>query len=634
MKTIQELTTTIEELEKRIKAISSGQSTLTQLIAIRDYLNDVQAYLNELNTTFDEHINTCTDYSDDISTIKEQISNINSTLEGMDNVNNQQVTEITEQLNEVTDKINNFLGESTTSLASIETDITTLQTDLATTQDDLETTQNDISSINALLGEHTTTLTNLQTAQTNLSTTQSNQASSINTNTNNISTNSSKISALTSRITTAENNISALTGGVDVGEIDERISLLESGENISQSCCHKQYNYHNSHSTNNTLYTRIELYSCTKDKMIYQNFKLTYTSTKEGTLTIEVMKNLSLTGEKYTIDLSVNPYECTFFRQFIATSQSDTIQFKISATTDISFKTLDFWLFGTNVTIYENNNDLKVVCFDNNIYITRYVNNQLKFGKFSSANDIDLNNLPYSINMSSDSYGINYGIFAPYVRYGSDNLQTNTYSADFLYYENNQNNNLYLKVYDAETGSFSNFNYFSNVSHSGEYVLANYEYNFVIEILNSTPKINTLNSYNGSYGYLNMSTDMPNEWLYVNGDIDNFLSPTMSYRTLGNVTSTAKYSDGYFYYINSRIFPKYIKLCKGGNSATAYKQSDGSTNVYVNFNTYTLKYNIVNTTATFVEKIENCNYVYEVLNTHLIKKEVSNVWTIENLETE
>lgn len=175
MKNIEELNATIEELEKRIKAISSAGATLAQIIAVRDSLEQVKVCLNNLTTAIK-------DEEDDAS-----------------------VAQLTALEQRVT---------------TAETDITTLQTDLTSTQDDLETVWNNLASTNSVVGEHTTTLTNLQTAQTNLQTTQTNQASTITTNTTDISN-------LKTRMTTAEANIGALTNGIDVGTLEDRITALE-----------------------------------------------------------------------------------------------------------------------------------------------------------------------------------------------------------------------------------------------------------------------------------------------------------------------------------------------------------------------------------------------------------------------
>ena len=175
MKNIEELNATIEELEKRIKAISSAGATLAQIIAVRDSLEQVKVCLNNLTTA-----------------IKDEESDASVA----------QLTALEQRV------------------ATAETDITTLQTDLTSTQDDLETVWNNLASTNSVVGEHTTTLTNLQTAQTNLQTTQTNQASTITTNTTDISN-------LKTRMTTAEANIGALTNGIDVGTLEDRVSSLE-----------------------------------------------------------------------------------------------------------------------------------------------------------------------------------------------------------------------------------------------------------------------------------------------------------------------------------------------------------------------------------------------------------------------
>lgn len=566
-KTLTELTTQIEELEKRIRAISSAQTSLSQILAIRDCIDQIKIYLEDLNTT--------------LSNIEDSASD--------------------SELNELKARV-----------SICEEDISAIQTDLATTQDDLSALRSDLNSTNTTVGEHTTTITNLQTTQTNLQTTQSSQASTINN--------------INSRLTTAENNISTLTGGVDVSEIDGRISDLENGDTNPPTCCHKHYNLFNA--TTDIFYMRNQVYSCSKNQEIYQYFKLRYGSNSTGTLTITVLEDDIETGEIYNVNLQTNPNEFTFFRQFVSTKASRNIQLKLTSDLTISYKSLDFWLFGNNVAIYDNNRDLKVFCYDNNIYVTRYKNNNIYYGKFSNGDDIDLNNLPNTCLLDEQKYA-NYILFAPYTSYNTSSQQLTKYIENTFHFENAYDNRYYcLQLNDDNT--FSSLTSSANITHSSEYLLSNYQYNFVIEIINSLPKISIIDS-KGTYNYSDLANKMPNDWLYAVGDIDNFRTSSKAYRTLGNVTCVAKYSDGYFYYITSRTTPQYVKLCKGGNGATAYLQSDGSVNVYINFDTYVKKFNILNKTVTFIETIENCTCVYEVLDTHIIKRDISNNWTIESL---
>lgn len=181
-KNLTKLTQDLEELEKRIKAISTSYTTLAQIIAVRDSLDQLKTCFNELTTTIKE--------DDDDASL--------------------------EQLNALANRV-----------LVAETDITTLQTDLSSTQEDLTTLQTDLSSTNSIVGEHSTTLTNLQATQTSLQSAQTNMQTTISNQANTLSTHTTDITSLKSRMTTAEANIGALTNGIDVGTLEDRITALE-----------------------------------------------------------------------------------------------------------------------------------------------------------------------------------------------------------------------------------------------------------------------------------------------------------------------------------------------------------------------------------------------------------------------
>lgn len=181
-KDLTKLTQDLEELEKRIKAISTSYTTLAQIIAVRDSLDQLKTCFNELTTAIKE--------DDDDASL--------------------------EQLNALSTRV-----------TVCETDILALQTDLSSTQEDLTNLQTDLSSTNTTVGEHSTTITNLQATQTSLQSAQTNMQTTISNQTNTLSTHTTDITSLKSRMTTAEANIGALTNGIDVGTLEDRITALE-----------------------------------------------------------------------------------------------------------------------------------------------------------------------------------------------------------------------------------------------------------------------------------------------------------------------------------------------------------------------------------------------------------------------
>ena len=74
MGTIKDLQSELDELEKRIKAISTAQTTMSQLMAITEYFDNVQTYLSDLNETYDSHIAESETYSTQIQNLQEQVN--------------------------------------------------------------------------------------------------------------------------------------------------------------------------------------------------------------------------------------------------------------------------------------------------------------------------------------------------------------------------------------------------------------------------------------------------------------------------------------------------------------------------------------------------------------------------------
>ena len=74
---LKSLKAEIEELEKRITPLTTTNTTLDQLIAMRIYLENVQSYIISLNDAYTEHVLSCEEYSTKIQDLQEQINTLN-----------------------------------------------------------------------------------------------------------------------------------------------------------------------------------------------------------------------------------------------------------------------------------------------------------------------------------------------------------------------------------------------------------------------------------------------------------------------------------------------------------------------------------------------------------------------------
>lgn len=562
MKNIEELNATIEELEKRIKAISSAGATLAQIIAVRDSLEQVKVCLNNLTTAIK-------DEEDDAS-----------------------VAQLTALEQRVT---------------TAETDITTLQTDLTSTQDDLETVWNNLASTNSVVGEHTTTLTNLQTAQTNLQTTQTNQASTITTNTTDISN-------LKTRMTTAENNISALTNCVDVDKFDKRITELENYKIDNYLCLEDLIMLLNLN--NESGYTRKYAYKIDECDYVEETFTIKYTTSLTDTFNLKLLKN-GVQVEDIPIDLTTYPSSYTIKREFKPTENLQYYQFLITCSGEIKFTGLRTKIVGKNPIIFDNDSDLKVECFNNNVYLTKYENNQIYVGH-CSIDTFDLDNFTYT-QFSLPNYNIRAATYGPNIK----STGQVCFSNNDIYAFELTSNKIRFNEYNTDY-SLSGNGCQHDADISGRLSLNTFFGGGVFYINNYKPRIFYPYSSGLASGALKQVENfLPGKTYFAeicraNYYIDH-VSPVVNEK---DVKALCVYEDGNIYITYNSPVTKIVKVARAGKSQQGFLQSDGSINVYITKFNNTYKYKVENATnlysVSFVEKIENCDYVYELCNGRLI----------------
>lgn len=574
-KTITELTTYIEELEKRIRAISLSQSTLTQVIAIRDCISEIKAYLSELNTTLDNMEESASDA--ELEALKSRVD-------------------------------------------VCEEDISLLQTTLASTEDDLQTLQSDLSTTNQTVGQHTTTITNLQTTQTNLQATQSSQASTIN--------------SLNTRLSACENNVSGLTGGVDLSELETRIQGMEKVNDLFQNYIHKKFNFHNATPSNFTLYSRVFEYVCKPNAFVYQEFKLSYEFTGTGTMTVTVLQDNENTGESFTIDLAKYPTEYTFTREFCPEYRTNNLALKCVATGTIKYKSLDVTMHGEELFIFEGNQDLKVATFNDIIYITRYYEDHITYGKFTLSETIDIDNLPNS-RPYNDYYGWHqYIIYGPYPQSQSPWEIFDEIRDDSIMRISGNDNVFYASYIQEDVNASGYHTYVPGGTLANEMTLGYYTYNYFPTISKHSIALKCSEQAGLYTNFQYLSVDSVKEWLHVVLIRNNYCQRNDLPIAGRYCKVIALGDDGWWYYVSkaSSTTVYASKICKGGNFLTAYSQSNSKTiNVYVSFNNYVEHYRLTIVSnsehiSEFVKKIDNCTCVYELPDCSTIYKTPAGKW--------
>lgn len=597
-RTITDLNSQVEELEKRIKAISTSQTTLTQIIAIRDSLEQVKLCLNDLNETIEE---------------KNQI----------------------EQENDIT--------AIKARLTTVESDISAIETELATAEDDIESVQSDISTINTLISDHSsiisnlqTTQTNLQSTQTNLQTTQTNQASLISTNTNNISTNTNNISKnttdisnLTDRITECEDNINDLSGGIDFGEMSEKLDLLT--DVTTEIFTYGKYEYNITPSS--TLYTRRYYFTTPKKTSYLINFDFNWTTQNpSGNMSVIFYVN-SVTTHKQTISLVYNPTGYRFQFPCSTAYIANNVMAKFSFSDSVTFNNLSVYVHGMNVKMKTYDREISAITYNGSIYITKHESDRISYGKFSPTDTINFNNLPYSQLNYDNNRRYTWMCFLPYCSYNSTTDTNFTTVYDGIFKECTNGERYFSTAPEVSetrvTKKASTTTHSSCMPCCGRYLN-----NIFLVSKNDLPYYDCMDESTYPVAF-SAPNNIP--WIYSAVAHSNFFTLENSIESTKNMKAVAlNGNDGYFYYFNNSTSIKNMTKIGKGLQATAYIQPNGFVNVYINkIDGSTDKYTIITDgetdQANYMCTIKDCDVVYETLNNKIIKHTSAYGWQIAKL---
>ncbi|MBE7082965.1 MAG: hypothetical protein E7378_04795 [Clostridiales bacterium] len=591
MKSIQELTTHIEELEKRIKALSNSLSSQTNISIMKDSLLEIKAYLSELNSTFDTHLQDVENYDEDISTIKSTTTNLQT------------------QISTLEQTIENLQSPEFDS-SQIEGEISTLQTELSLLQDELSTLNGELSTTNQAIGEHTTTLTNLQTTQTNLQTTQSSQASTLNN--------------LNNRLTTCENNVNSLTGGVDLSEFEQRLDDLEKGLNVcsSQEIFKIPLNFV---STANKFFYPLNISISHRDSgYVSIEGNIEHNEVSEYT-TIHVY--LALDGNiEYSTNKNIANAGTNFAFKFNIKLSKDNlkIELKVKTSKDLNLSLMNVSITGNDIYVYDFSPQYHAYCFDNQIYLTKLNDNTIQFGKFTS-DSLNINSLPHSITRSNFANGCKHALFLPKPdSYAGEVVGLYT---DALYWLNyNKTINIDTILDDGQTGQSQVYN--TNMTTNCQMITTGYNNPFHSAVNRGKPVVYKLDSSSGSsYG----SQALPNEkWVFCSCVYNNNLNSESQTKPHYHNPILARTKSGYMYFFyNSSSSP--VKIARG-ISATGFIQPDESINIYVFDGFNMLKYILTKNennqfSVSYSSKTEFCTSYYELYDNKALVC-ISNKWQV------
>ena len=467
-----------------------------------------------------------------------------------------------------------------------------------------------------------TSVNNLTATQNSLTSSQSNL--------------SSNVSNINSRLTTAEANIDALTKGVDVGYLDTRISNLEHIAN--KKCMVKnKYKMFLNVTSSYTFYSMFYYYKTSDENFVVQNFNLKYNSTASGTLTLTMLQN-NVEMQTISIDLSKYSNEYSFNYVHTPTDSYQSFQFKFSSTTTVNFEELDVMLFGENVELFETDQDLKVSCYNGEVYVIKYDDYKLKVS-ITPIDDFTLN-ADALTTLTSDYYSAyikrcRCAFFGALLNYNTAD-QTITKVNSYLVVEAGDENRFRtMKVNNDGTVSDPASR---QTDYSGVVTVDTHPYGMDMYIKNGEPVANFgANVGIGETKIKNLKNYMAGKWYFATiARQNNYINNVSPYLDRSKPLILAYYEDGNIYAINKLDGSLITKVGKGGKYVTAYYQTDGSVNVYISKFNKTHKYNLTPNdngiySSTYIETFTDCDCVYETLNNKIIKHN-SDGWFVDTLE--
>lgn len=580
--TVEKFNQKIEELKKRLKAISTSQNVLSKLNALEDYFKQIQDYLNSINTSFSDHITQSEDYSENIATLQSQIAEVQQQIQNLPDLEDLNLTQMQADISTLQNDLSTLKGSSNSSISNLESQIATIQADISTITAQIPTLQSnisknssDISTLKTTTQNHSTTLTNLTSSQNTLSSTVSN---------------------INNRLTSAESELSAITGGIDLTELDARVEELETLY-PTLTLVDTETITINKTFTNVSNYTLKSIaFRASPQGTTYTRIKVTYDSQASLSHKFEFRQSA---GASLVKTVSTNEYPNSYTAEIFSTCYDYINVFStiLSTSNTIKIKTITIDFFCKNSLSIEYDPEIYACCFNNEIYITKKTENSFKFGKFNSEN-LSITDFPYEMPFDFNNK-INRLFYMP---------KTTGTNGTFESVDD-------CLITEETTGAYKRYinidQSLQNLTQDGSRSADNTYRCFIPAFLNDTAQIFIsgglikfmrpfvsvgTTSLSGSQG---VAVD---KWSLCVPVLNNYQTLGSAYYEYASVCAVALNCNGYFYFLNKNKKP--IKIAKGEH-ATAYKQQDGTINVYIKSG------NQVNQYVITIDENDNATVIYK-----------------------
>ncbi len=402
--TLAQLKTQIDELEKRIKALSNQVTTQGYMTGLKTCLENIQSlfttYQEQLNKhledykthtdAYDLHIADYEQIAQTVESIQTQINSLSSTLDSLEGVSADvedlkgdisTINSTLATLGSVTQDISDLesavatINSTISGLSNVSTDISNLKSDvneinttlsqLNEVSADMENLQDDIASINSTLSSMSGVSQDIEDIEDDITTINS----SISSLSSSISDLEDADSALSSRITTLENASSSGSGGQTGGESSDNETAA------SYDSWQKDSAWALVHQPDSSGFSTPKCqFKCKPNTRVILSFELNGAVLTAGTASATRYIRFYLNEDKVKdINLNYSPTDFTFYGSysFIATKAYNYFSVYSLLGSLQRYKSYTLSVEGVNVQILNKDLPITIRCFNDNYYILK-----------------------------------------------------------------------------------------------------------------------------------------------------------------------------------------------------------------------------------------------------------------------
>lgn len=440
--TLAQLKTQIEELEKRIKSLSNQVTTQGYMTGLKTCLEEIktlfstyQTQLNEHLTAyhthtdaFNSHLSDYTALSQAVEDLEDDIETINETLSslsggGSDVDYSQEIAQIQDDITTINSTLTSLSNASQTAsqdISDLTSDISTINSTLSGATQDISDIESDITTINSTLSSLANTSQDILEIESEIST--------INSTLTSLADLPQDVSELEEDVSTINTSISTLSSSIDDLEdadiaLSARVTTLENASSGSGS----------GQTTNTIKFTKDQIFARVfqGDTTIYRTPRCQFICDTSGTVTIsyqivgelldtttwyrmriylngEVIKERNIDGNTGAFILSDS---CTFIPQ--EEYNIFYVQLNIG---NVSIREYSVSIEGYNVEFLQQDLPLKINCFNDSYYIIKLddYRRRIYYGVQSKA-ELNVSNsyLSYIEGTNTPTEGISYFYLFP-----------------------------------------------------------------------------------------------------------------------------------------------------------------------------------------------------------------------------